>query len=175
MLEAASEGLTDDAQGLFAKLFGGSVETDDSYNPPQIYCRDTRGFVTRIDSAGSGSVSSFPIIASIYKIESGGALIIEEPEAHLEPLSQQRMIAEIVKVAAAKNINLLFTTHSEYVVYPLLSMVSHGDLKHDDLGLYYFHRKANSYTRVEKISVSKEGEVDQELFGEALDALGTRL
>ena len=175
VLEAASDGLADDAQKLFTKLFEGSVETDDSYSPPQIYYHDNHGFVTKIDSAGSGTVSSFPIIASIYRIESGGTLIIEEPEAHMEPLSQQRMIAEVVKVATAKNVNLLFTTHSEYVVYSLLSMVMHGDLRRDDLGIYHFHRKPGSYTCIKKIEVSEAGEVDQELFEEALDALGTRL
>lgn len=175
VLEAASDGLADDAQKLFTKLFEGSVETDDSYSPPQIYYHDNHGFVTKIDSAGSGTVSSFPIIASIYRIESGGTLIIEEPEAHLEPLSQQRMIAEIVRVATAKNASLLFTTHSEYVVYSLLSMVMHGDLESNDLGIYYFHRKPNSYTHVKKIEVSEAGEIDKELFEEALDALGTRL
>ena len=174
VLEAASEGLTDDARRLFAKLFEGSVEIDDSYNPPQTYYRDSHGFITTIDSAGSGTVSSFPIIASLDRIELGGTLIIEEPEAHMEPLNQQRMIAEVVKAAATKDVSLLFTTHSEYVVYPLLSMVSHGDLEPGDLGLYYFNRKPNSYTRIEKIDVSNDGDVDRELFKEALDALGTR-
>ena len=175
VLEAMSRGLAGDAQDMFSKLFGGSVESDDSYAPPQIYYRDKRGFVTKIDSAGSGTVSSFPIIASIDRIEPGGTLIIEEPEAHIEPLSQQRMISEVVRMAKAKNASLLFTTHSEYVVYPLLSMVSHGDLKRDDLGLYYFNRKPDSYTTIEKIDVSEEGRVDRELFEEALDALGTRV
>lgn len=174
VLEAASEGLTDDAQGMFSKLFEGTVESDDSDNPPQVYYRDTRGFTTKIDAAGSGTVSSFPIIASLDRIEQGGTLIVEEPEAHLEPLSQQRMIAEVVKAATSRNARLLLTTHSEYVVYPLLSMVSHGDLGHDDLGLYYFNRKPNSYTAIERIGVSEEGKVDRELFEEALDALGTR-
>lgn len=34
VLEAASEGLTDDAQGMFSRLFEGTVESDDSDNPP---------------------------------------------------------------------------------------------------------------------------------------------
>ena len=174
VLEAASEGLTDEAEGLLSRLFEGSAEMDDS-NPPQMCYRDPRGFVGRIDSAGSGAVSSFPIVAGIDRVEPGGMLIVEEPEAHMEPLSQQRMIAEVVRAAAAKNVGLLFTTHSEYVVYPLLSMVAHGDLKRSDLGIYYFDRKPDSYTRIEKIDMSEEGEVDRELFEEALDALGTKV
>lgn len=175
VLETASVGFPEGAQRLFAALFHGTVEVDDSYNLPQIYYRDPSGFVTKIDTAGSGTVSTFPIIASMHKVEAGGTLIIEEPEAHLEPLSQQKMITALVRAAQAKNVNLVFTTHSEYVVYPLLTMVSGGDLRHSDLGIYHFRRVAGSYTRIEEIPVSETGEVEQELFGEALDALGTGL
>ncbi len=175
VLEAASGGIPDDAQGLFTALFHGTVEIDGSYSLPQVCYRDPSGFVAKIDSAGSGTVSSFPIIASMHMVEAGGALIIEEPEAHLEPLSQQKMITALVRAAQAKNVSLVFTTHSEYVVYPLLTMVSDGELGHGDLGIYHFRRAAGSYTRIQEIPVSEAGEVERELFEEAVDALGARL
>ena len=175
VLETASDGFSKDAQKMFTKLFHGTIESDNSYNLPQIYYRDPLGFTTKIDSAGSGVVSSFPIIASMYKVEEGGALIIEEPEAHLEPLNQQKMITGLVRAAQAKSARLVFTTHSEYVVYPLLSMVSDGELEHTELGLYHFHRTDGSYTHIKEIPVAETGEVEQELFREAIDALGTRL
>lgn len=175
ILETASDGLPEDAQKLFVALFHGTIESDDSYNMPQIYYHDPSGFVTKIDSAGSGTVSSFPIVASMHKVEAGGTLIVEEPEAHLEPLSQQKMITALVRTAQAKNVNLVFTTHSEYVVYPLLSMVSGGELKHSDLGIYNFSRTNGSYTRIAELPVSEAGEMDDELFEEAINALGTRL
>lgn len=174
VLETASEGFPEDAQKLFTSLFHGTVESDDS-NLPQIYYRDPSGFITKIDSAGSGTVSSFPIIASMDKVEAGGTLIIEEPEAHLEPLSQQKMITALVRAAQIKNVNMVFTTHSEYVVYPLLSMISNGEFKHSDLGIYNFRRMNGSYTRITELPVSEAGELDDDLFEEAINALGTRL
>lgn len=42
VLEAASEGLTDDAQGMFSRLFEGTVESDDSDNPPRRHTTATR-------------------------------------------------------------------------------------------------------------------------------------
>ena len=175
VLEAPSGGFPEDMQGLFAAPLRGAVEVDDSYGLPRVCYRDPSGFATGIDSAGSGTVSTFPVVAALHKVEAGGALIIEEPEAHLEPLAQQRMIAALVRAAQAKNVSLVLTTHSEYVVYPLLSMVSGGELGHGDLGIYRFRRAAGSHTRVEEIPVSEAGEVDQELFEEAVDALGTSL
>lgn len=174
VLETAFEGFPEDAQRLFTSIFHGTVESDDT-NLPQIYYRDPSGFTTKIDSAGSGTVSSFPIISSIYKVEAEGTLIIEEPEAHLEPLSQQKMITALVRAAQVKNVNLVFTTHSEYAVYPLLSMISSGEFKHSDLGIYNFHRMNGSYTHITELPVSEEGEMDDDLFEEAIKALGTRL
>lgn len=175
ILETTSEGLPEDAQKLFSALFHGTVESDDSYNLPQAHFHDPSGFVTKIDSAGSGTVSLFPIVASMYKVGAGGTLMIEEPEAHLEPLSQQKMITALVRTAQARNVNLVFTTHSEYVVYPLLSMVSGGELKRSDLGIYNFSRANGSYARIAELPVSEAGEMDDDLFKEAINALGTRL
>lgn len=175
VLEVASDGPSKDAQKMFAEMFHGAVESGDSCILPQVHYRDPLGFATRIDAAGSGAISSFPIIAGMCKAEEGEALIVEEPEAHLEPLIQQRMIAGLVRAARAKGASLVFTTHSEYVVYPLLSMVSDGDLDHAELGLYHFCRTDGSYTRIKEIPVAVTGEVEQELFEEAVDALGTRL
>ena len=175
VLEAASAGLAGDARAMFAKLFGGPIENGDSAAPDRAQRRDARGFLTGTDSAGSGAISSFPIIAAVHGIEPGGTVIIEEPEAHLEPLTQQKMVAELAGAAVSRDVRLVLTTHSEYVVYSLLSMVSHGDLDHGDLGLYYFRRGQNSDSRIEKIDVTREGEVDTELFVDALDAIGTRM
>ena len=175
VLEAASAGLAGDAQVMFAKLFGGTIKGCDSAAPSSARCLDAMGLVTGTDSVGSGAMSLFPIIAAVHGIEPGGTVIIEEPEAHLEPLSQQKMIADLVRAAGSRDVRLVLTTHSEYVVYSLLSMVSHGDLDRAELGVYYFRLGQTSHTRIEKIDVTKDGEVDTELFRDALDALGTRV
>lgn len=98
-------------------------------------------------------------------------LIIEDPEAHMEPIRQMKIADEVVRVALARDIRLVLTTHSDYVVHTLLRLVAGRILRPDDLGLYYFRRKGGSPTLVEKIAIDKTGEAEQEMFTEALDIL----
>ena len=155
----------------FSKLFGGSLDASAATGIPSILYRDPSGFGVEIESAGLGVVSSFPIIAAVHDIEPGGTLIVEEPEAHMEPLRQQSLVNEIVRVALARRVSLVLVTHSDYVVNGVLNMVYAGIIGPDDLGLYYFRRRDGSFTQVERIPVDKTGEAEQELFEEALDAL----
>ena len=171
VLETISGGLDEVAKVTFSKLFDGSLDTSPADGLPAVRYRDPSGYEVEIDSAGSGIVSSFPIVAAMYSVESGGTLIVEEPEAHIEPLRQLRIVNEIVRVALARQVDLVLTTHSDYVVNEVLNMVHDEIISPDSLGLYYFRRKEGSFTHVERLAVDRTGEAEQELFEEALDAL----
>ena len=171
ILDAHAEGMNKNVQDLFSNLFSGSIQFMDMGGLPEIFYRDPTGFMTEIESAGSGTVSSFPIFAGVYYVNKGGTLIIEEPEAHLEPAKQLKLIEELVKIAEIKKIDLIFTTHSDYVIKKLLALVSRKKIKHTDLGLYYFNRTPNSLTQIKQIPVDKTGEAEQTLFENALNTL----
>ena len=171
VLETFSGGFNKEAKSMFSRLFEGSIEASTTDDLPAILYRDPSGFSVEIDSAGSGVVSAFPIVATMYRIESGGTLIIEEPETHMEPIRQLRLVNEVVRVALERNVNLVLTTHSDFVVHAILGLVHNRVIDSDNLGLYFFRRKRRSYTNVERIPVNSDGEAEQELFDEALDAL----
>ena len=175
VLEAASGGLAGDAQKMLAEVFDEPGESGETCATSRAHCSGARGLAAWIDSAGSGAASSFPMAAAVCGAGRGGTVIIEEPEAHLEPLTQLKMVTKLARAAAARGVGLVLTTHSDYVAYALLSMVSHGDLEPGDLGLYYFRRGPDLRTRIEKVDVTRDGMLDVELFEEALDALGTRM
>ena len=174
VLETISGGLDEAARAMFSRLFGGSLDTSPADGLPGVRYRDPSGFGVEIDSAGSGIVSAFPIVAAMYSVEPGGALVVEEPEAHIEPLRQLRIVGEMVRAARSRRVDLVLATHSDYVVNAALNMVHDGAISPDSLGLYYFRRKKGSLTCVERIPVDKTGEAEQELFEEALDALAKR-
>ncbi len=171
ILDAHAEGMNKNVQDLFSNLFQGSIESMSVRGLPEIIYRDPTGFITEIESAGSGTVSSFPIVAGVHYVKKGGTLIIEEPEAHLEPARQLKLIEELVKIAEIKKIDLIFTTHSDYVIKKLLALISRKKIKHSDLGLYYFNRTPKSLTQIEQIPVDKTGEAEQTLFEDALNTL----
>ena len=171
VLETFSGGLDNEAKSMFSRLLAGSIEESAADGLPAVLYRDPSGFAVEIDAAGLGAVSAFSIVAAMCRIESGGTLVIEEPETQMEPIGQLRLVAEIVRAALRRNVSLVLTTHSDFVVHAVLGLVHSGAVDAADLGMYYFRRKSGSYTSVERIPVSGAGEAEQELFDEALDAL----
>ena len=171
ILSTQTEGLNSNIQKLFSELFPGSIEMENTSGLSKIIYKDPVGFITDIESAGSGTVSSFPILVGMYYVEKGGALIIEEPEAHLEPSRQLELIDMLQTIAYQRDVDLIFTTHSDYVIKKLLALISSKKIKHSDLGLYYFDRVKPEFTTIREIHVDKTGEAEQPLFEEALDSL----
>lgn len=159
--------------GSFSRIFGGTIAkhaTGKIKRAHPVY-RDPRGHSVAVSSAGSGIVSSAPILAGLHYVEKGGTLIIEEPEVHVEPSTQLALIDEVVSVSLSKNVQLVLTTHSDYVVKKILALVAGKKIRPSDIGMYYFRRDGQSYTRIERIQVDPIGAADQEVFQKALDSL----
>lgn len=91
-------------------------------------------------------------------------LLIEEPEVHLHPNTVFKLgkaFAEIVKNARKQ---IILTTHSEHLLIALLSSVAKGILTPEDLTIYYFEKKG-SKTKINKLKVTKTGQVEGGLPG----------
>lgn len=163
--------LTEEVQDMFSTLFEGSVRMGTVNGIPRILYVDPSGFETEIAHAGSGVVSSLPILMSLQYVDDGGTLVIEEPEAHLEPVRQMNLVEKLVEVASHRKISLIFSTQSDYVLRKLLAMTASRKIKPKDLGLYYFKRTPGKFTNIEELVANEDGEVPQDIFDNALDAL----
>ncbi|MCY4492121.1 MAG: AAA family ATPase [Thaumarchaeota archaeon] len=171
MLLAQVDNLDKNIQKLFSKVFPGKIKIVKTHTGlTQVDYHDSTGFVTKLELAGSGVVSWFPISVGMHYVKPNGTLIVEEPEIHLEPFRQLNLIELLQRTAHEKKVNLIFTTHSDYIVKKLLAMVSSKKIKHSDLGLYYFNRTDN-LTNIEQIDVDKYGEAEQPIFQTAMDEL----
>ena len=169
--EASLGGLDAEAEDLFSRVFPGSIKASDAAGLPAIVYVDPLGFETAIDSAASGVASALPVVLALSRLGPAGTLVVEDPEEHVEPIRQVKLVGEMVRAASARGISMVITTHSPFVANAILGLVTSGDVEPDDLGMYYFRRRRGSYTEVEKIPVNRAGEAEQELFDEAIDAL----
>ena len=116
-------------------------------------------------------ISALPILLGLHRVRNGGRLIVEEPEAHLEPNQQFKLMDLLWTTSKTRKINLVMTTHSENVVNKILSMVSRQVIKPAELGLYYFDRNEKELTVIRKIHVHRDGTAEQPLFEKAMDSL----
>ena len=163
--------LTEEVQNMFSTLFDGSIRMGSRNGIPRIMYVDPSGFETEIEHAGSGTVSSLPIMMSLQYVADGGTLVIEEPEAHLEPVRQTKLVEKLVAFAARRKISLIFSTQSDYVLKKLLAMTVSKKIKRQDLGLYYFGRTLGNFTRIGEFVADEDGEIPRDMFDDAIDSL----
>ena len=96
--------------------------------------------------ASSGQQEALPLILSLLYFPSSYTnnqlIIIEEPEAHLFPIAQKRILEEIVKVAQDRSCSVLIATHSPYIL-SCLNLEIHKAKKNKKLIniLAYYARK----------------------------------
>ena len=169
--EASLGGLDAEAEELFSRVFQGSIKASDDAGHPAIVYVDPLGFGTAIDSGASGVASVLPVVLALSRLGPAGTLVVEDPEEHIEPIRQIKLVGEMIRAASARGISMVITTHSPFVANAILGLVTSGDVEPDDLGMYYFRRRRGSYTEVERVHVNRAGEAEQELFDEAIDAL----
>lgn len=116
-----------------------------------------------------------------YYIEPNTILIIEEPEAHLHPQSQQILAKYLVKMIR-KGVKIIITTHSEYLLrqisnFILLSKIKpearikryrykkDDFLKPDEVSVYVFKYDKNSKAyKTAEVEVSENEGISDEEF-----------
>lgn len=97
-----------------------------------------------ITNEGMGSNPLLHLVAQLVIAHQNSLIMIEEPEIHLHPDAIARLAIELIKFVKATNKRLLITTHSEHLLYPLLSSVeSNGqrDLTKDDLAIFLYRKR----------------------------------
>lgn len=67
-------------------------------------------------NVGFGYSYVLPVIVGALLAEKGSVLIVENPEAHLYPRAQSRIMEFLVNQALAKDLQIIVETHSDHVV-----------------------------------------------------------
>ena len=70
---------------------------------------------------GSGETSVIRMVADIENLPENSLVLIDEIENGLHPLAVQRMVEYLISTTKRRNIQVIFTTHSDYALTPLPS------------------------------------------------------
>lgn len=93
-------------------------------------------------NSGFGYSYIIPILLSVLT-KKDGCLFIENPEAHLHPCAQSRLMKELIRLARMQNIQLFVETHSEHIVNAMrLCILEEGydGFTNKDVMLYFFDK-----------------------------------
>ena len=120
---------------------------------------------------GFGYSQIFPIILSIWvsffsriKNVSNKIIVIEQPELHLHPAFQKKIIATFLKLTKLakdnkKDLKFIIETHSETIINYLGQLISDERIDRDDVNLLVC-QKINNESVFEKMIFNKNGTIE---------------
>jgi hypothetical protein len=101
-------------------------------------------------------------------------LMLEEPEVNLHPNLQSKLADLFVKTGRASSTQFLIETHSEYMIRKFQYLVMKGELKPEDIVIYYF-KDPNDTSKeplVKKITIQNDGRLSEPFGKGFLDETG---
>jgi predicted ATPase len=151
---------------------------------PEIYFREPKVGRLRLHRTSSMVSELAPVILLLkYLVSKGNTIIIEEPESHMHPAAQ-REIAKILVKLVRNGVNVLLTTHSDYLLQQISNLVSlsvkpdaqveklgysKAEVVHpEEVGAYLFKRTSGDCgSIIEAIEVGENGILEDEFVNVA--------
>jgi predicted ATPase len=98
----------------------------------------------KAENVGFGISYVLPIIVAVLAAEKDSLLLIENPESHLHPQGQAKLV-ELMALAAQNGVQIFIETHSEHIINNTLVAVKkyqteQKGIAHDKVRIYYFER-----------------------------------
>jgi len=95
-------------------------------------------------NVGFGYSYVLPVIVGTLLAENGSVVIVENPEAHLHPGAQSRIMEFLIEQSQKKDLQLIIETHSDHVVNGMRISMKNGILKPSDSVIQHFAYTENT-------------------------------
>jgi predicted ATPase len=114
-----------------------------------------KGF-SALNDVGSGVSAFMPIIVADIQLPNDSTLFLAEPEIHLHPSIQSKFGDYIVDKINKTDKNYVIETHSEYFLNKIRLAIVKGELKKEDVKVYFLENNGDD-TDVYDIDFRKNG------------------
>jgi len=102
-----------------------------------------------IFDGGFGGNSFLPILLEGYSF-TDGIMLIEEPEISLHPAAQSEVLDFFIEMTKERNHQIIFTSHSEYMVKKIARLLNDGEVGSDLISAYVAKKGDENGTIFEK-------------------------
>lgn len=113
-------------------------------------------------NVGFGYSYILPIIVAPHIAESNSKIFIENPEAHLHPGAQSRLMEVLIRLAKQKNLQLFIETHSDHIINALrIAVKFHKDtLEKEEASIIHITRENEDVEPIVwPISINENGDL----------------
>lgn len=93
---------------------------------------------------GFGISYVLPIIVASLHAPEGSIIIIENPEAHIHPGAQAKLM-ELICKSAKNGVQFIIETHSDHIINGLLVATKNNIISNEDSSIYYFDRNEKKH------------------------------
>lgn len=142
------------------------IDKDKGYG--SIFIKDLNGVKHNLAESSSGLIQTLPIVVASYNAlyqygdhvrfsrgdDFTDVIIIEQPELHLHPALQTKVVDFI-----SKGMGLyIIETHSEHIVRKIQVLIARGDLPKEKVAVYYFDKnKTTGITSIKEMELEDNG------------------
>ncbi|ADM27606.1 conserved hypothetical protein [Ignisphaera aggregans DSM 17230] len=170
-----------EVSGLLEEVLEGSIELvrrGDISLPEPVYRSKEFEFSLPNVSSMIAELSPLDLYLKYGLIRKNDILIIEEPEAHLHPDKQARLVEVLALLAKRLGVKVIITTHSDVILTKLSNLVMAGYtdasgfrvvLKPEDVKVYSFSR-GEGFSIIEEVKVSEMG-IPDDVFRKIVEEL----
>jgi len=127
-----------------------------------------KGISNSIINEGTGLNQLILLLATLTEAPKNAIIGIEEPELHLHPSAQSKLAKILMGIAKSHSKQIIFTTHSEHMLYPFLAEVTKGKsglLSKDEIAIYYITQNDSGLSTIEHLPINEHGQIKGGLKG----------
>ena len=108
---------------------------------------------------GFGISQFLPIVVADLQLSDSSTLIMSQPEIHLHPSVQANLGDYLVKQVNERNKNYIVETHSEYLLNRMRLLIVKGEIKPEDVAVYYFENSVKNGSISHRLEFTKNGQI----------------
>ncbi|MGD0959367.1 MAG: DUF3696 domain-containing protein [Methylomonas sp.] len=136
----------------------------------------------KITDVGFGVSQVLPVIVQAFYAPPNSTVWIEQPELHLHPQVQAELADLFISAIKTDqnnkplNAQLIVESHSEHFLYRLQRRIAEGEVKPDDVAIY-FCKRVGTETELEALRVNDFGEIEnwpENFFGDEMADIAAR-
>lgn len=118
----------------------------------------------RPKNVGFGYSYILPVIYQAMSAPDGGTVIVENPEAHLYPGAQSRLVDFLIKFSNRKNLQVILETHSDHIINGLRLAIKNNTIGRSDASVLFFDREKDDFgtPEIEQILIDSHGSLSNE-------------